>query len=303
MSCPAAVKARVGSFHMETFFQLLANGIAFGSIYAMVAVGLTIVFGILEVVNFAQGEFYMAGAYIAFLVCLSQISYPLAIAITILLMVVIGLIVERFAIRPLIGKAWQLPILSTLGISIIMQNGAILLWTPNPRTIIIELANKNIHIFGVVIVFQKLMIVVFALAVFVGLHYFIQKTKTGKAMRAVSQNKDACRVVGIDVGRISTISFALGAGLSGFGGALVAPVMAIHPVMGILLVLKCFAAVIMGGFGNIKGTIYSAFILAIVESFAVAYLSLQYKDVFSFVVMIIILLFKPHGIFGKKVGI
>ena len=98
-------------------------------------------------------------------------------------------------------------------------------------------------------------------------------------------------------------SFALGAGLSGFGGALVAPVMAIHPVMGILLVLKCFAAVIMGGFGNIKGTIYSAFILAIVESFAVAYLSLQYKDVFAFVVMIIILLFKPHGMFGRKVGI
>jgi branched-chain amino acid transport system permease protein len=266
-------------------------------------VGLTIVFGILEVVNFAQGEFYMAGAYIAFLVCLSHIPYPMAIAVSIFLMVAIGLIVERFAIRPLIGKAWQLPILSTLGISIIMQNGAIILWTPNPRTIIIELANKTINIFGVVIVFQKLMIVIFALAIFIGLHHFIQRTKTGKAMRAVSQNKDACRVVGIDVGRISTISFALGAGLSGFGGALVAPVMAIHPVMGILLVLKCFAAVIMGGFGNIKGTIYSAFILAIVESFAVAYLSLQYKDVFAFVVMIIILLFKPHGLFGRKVGI
>ena len=288
---------------MEIFFQLLVNGIAFGAIYALVAVGLTIVFGILEVVNFAQGEFYMAGAYIAFLACLSHIPYPIAIAISVLVMVGIGLIVEKFAIRPLIGKAWQLPILSTLGISIIMQNGAIILWSANPRTIIIELANKNIHIFGVVIVFQKLIIVVFSIAIFIALHYFVKKSKTGKAMRAVSQNKDACRVVGIDVGRISTISFALGAGLSGFGGALVAPAMAIHPVMGILLVLKCFAAVIMGGFGNIKGTIYSAFILAIVESFAVAYLSLQYKDVFAFVVMIIILLFKPHGMFGKKVGI
>jgi branched-subunit amino acid ABC-type transport system permease component len=254
-------------------------------------------------VNFAQGEFYMVGAYITFLVCLSQIPYPIAIAISIALMIIIGLIVERFGIRPLIGRAWQLPILATLGVSIIMQNGAIVLWTPNPRTIIIELANTNIHIFGIVIVFQKLMIVLFALAIFVALHYFIQKTKTGKAMRAVSQNKEACGIIGIDVARISTISFALGAGLSGFGGALVAPVMAIHPVMGILLVLKCFAAVIMGGFGNIKGTIYSAFILAIVESFAVAYVSLQYKDVFAFVVMIIILLFRPHGMFGRKVGI
>lgn len=288
---------------METFFQLLVNGIAFGAIYAMVAVGLTIVFGILEVVNFAQGEFYMVGAYFTFLVYLSQIPYPIAIAISIALMIIIGLIVERFAVRPLIGRAWQLPILATLGVSIIMQNGAIVLWTPNPRTIIIELANTNIHIFGIVIVFQKLMIVLFALAIFIALHYFIQKTKTGKAMRAVSQNKEACGIIGIDVARISTISFALGAGLSGFGGALVAPVMAIHPVMGILLVLKCFAAVIMGGFGNIKGTIYSAFILAIVESFAVAYVSLQYKDVFAFVVMIIILLFRPHGMFGRKVGI
>ncbi len=288
---------------METFFQLLVNGIAFGAIYAMVAVGLTIVFGILEVVNFAQGEFYMLAAYVTFLVYLVQIPYPLAIAIAVGTMVVIGLVVERFAIRPLIGRAWQLPILSTLGISIIMQNGAIVIWTPNPRTIIIDIANLNIDIFGVVIVFQKLMIVFFALALFIGLHYFIQKTKTGKAMRAVSQNKEACRIIGIDVPRISSITFALGAGLSGFGGALVAPVMAIHPVMGIFLVLKCFAAVIMGGFGNIKGTICSAFILAIVESFAVAYVSLQYKDVFAFLVMIIILLFRPAGIFGKKVGI
>jgi branched-chain amino acid transport system permease protein len=280
---------------MEMFFQLLVNGIAFGSIYAMVAVGLTIVFGILEVVNFAQGEFYMLAAYVTFLVYLVQIPYPLAIAIAVATMVVIGLVVERFAIRSLIGRAWQLPILSTLGISIIMQNGAIVLWTPNPRTIIIDTANLNIHIFGIVIVFQKLMIIFFALALFIGLHYFIQRTKTGKAMRAVS--------LGIDVPRISSISFALGAGLSGFGGALVAPVMAIHPVMGILLVLKCFAAVIMGGFGNIKGTIYSAFILAIVESFAVAYVSLQYKDVFAFLVMIIILLLRPAGLFGKKVGI
>ncbi len=161
----------------------------------------------------------------------------------------------------------------------------------------------NIHIFGIVIVFQRLMIIIFAFTIFIALHYFIQKTKTGKAMRAVSQNKEACRVIGIDVARISTISFALGAGLSGFGGALVAPVMSIHPVMGLLLVLKCFAAVIMGGFGNVKGTIYAAFILAMVESFATAYVSLQYKDVFAFVVMIIILLWRPHGIFGRKVGI
>jgi branched-chain amino acid transport system permease protein len=122
-------------------------------------------------------------------------------------------------------------------------------------------------------------------------------------MRAVSQNKDACQVLGIDVGRISTIAFALGAGLSGLGGAVVAPVMAIHPVMGILVVVKCFAAVIMGGFGNIQGTILAAFVLAIVESFAAAYVSLQYKDAFAFVVMIAILLFRPHGIFGRKVGL
>ncbi len=288
---------------METFFQLLVNGLSFGAIYAMVAVGLTIVFGILEVVNFAQGEFYMLGAYLTYLVILIQLPYPISIMAAIAVMTLVGIVVERFAIRPLIGKAWQLPILSTLGISIIMQNGAIVLWTPNPRTIIVEAASKTINILGVVITYQRLIIILLALAIFIGLHYFVQKTKTGKAMRAVSQNKEACQVIGVDIGRISTISFALGAGLSGLGGAVVAPVMAIHPVMGILVVIKCFAAVIMGGFGNIQGTMYASFILAIVESFAVAYVSLQYKDAFAFAVMIIVLLFKPHGVFGRKVGI
>lgn len=288
---------------METFFQLLVNGLSFGAIYAMVAVGLTIVFGIMEVVNFAQGEFYMLGAYLTYLVILAQLPYPIGIIVAIAGMTLIGLVVERCAIRPLIGKAWQLPILSTLGISIIMQNGAIVLWTPNPRTILVETASKNINVLGVVITYQRLIIILLALAIFISLHFFVQKTKTGKAMRAVSQNKEACQVLGIDVGRISIITFALGAGLSGLGGAVVAPVMAIHPVMGILVVIKCFAVVIMGGFGNIQGTLYASFILGIVESFAVAYVSLQYKDVFAFVVMIVVLLFKPHGIFGRKVGI
>jgi branched-chain amino acid transport system permease protein len=288
---------------VETFLQLLVNGLSFGAIYAMVAVGLTIVFGILEVVNFAQGEFYMLGAYITYLVLLAQLPYPVSIIAAIAVMTLVGLVVERCAIRPLIGKAWQLPILSTLAISIIIQNGAIVLWTPNPRTITVEAASKNINVLGVVIIYQRLLVILLALAVFTSLHYFVQKTKTGKAMRAVSQNKAACQVLGIDVQRISTIAFALGAGLSGLGGAIVAPIMAIHPVMGILVVIKCFAAVIMGGFGNIYGTMYASFVLAIVESFAVAYGSLQYKDVFAFVVMIVILLFRPHGIFGRKVGI
>jgi branched-chain amino acid transport system permease protein len=279
------------------------NGLSFGAIYAMVAVGLTIVFGILEVVNFAQGEFYMLGAYLAYLVILAQLPYALGIVAAVAGMTVIGLLTERFAIRPLIGKAWQLPILSTLGISIITQNGAILLWTPNPRTITVEAAGRTLEVAGVVLTYQRLFIIVLAVVVFGGLYWFVQRTKTGKAMRAVSQNKEACQVLGIDVGRISTIAFALGAGLSGLGGAVVAPVMAIHPVMGILVVVKCFAAVIMGGFGNIQGTILAAFVLGVVESFAAAHVSLQYKDLFAFVVMIAILLFRPHGLFGRKVGI
>ncbi len=186
---------------METFFQLIVIGLFFGAVYAMVAVGLTIVFGILEVVNFAQGEFYTLGAYITLLAYTAQLSYPLAILISVGLMIIVGIIVERFAIRALIGKAWQLPLLSTLGISIIMQNGVILLWTPNPRTIIMDLASMNIHIFGVVITFQRLLIIVCALIIFTGLHFFIHRTKTGKAFRAVSHNKESCRIAGIDVAR------------------------------------------------------------------------------------------------------
>jgi branched-chain amino acid transport system permease protein len=144
---------------VETFLQLLVNGLSFGAIYAMVAVGLTIVFGILEVVNFAQGEFYMLGAYITYLVLLAHLPYPVSIISAIAVMTLVGLVVERCAIRPLIGKAWQLPILSTLAISIIIQNGAIVLWTPNPRTISVEAASRNINVLGVVITYQRLLVI------------------------------------------------------------------------------------------------------------------------------------------------
>jgi branched-chain amino acid transport system permease protein len=288
---------------MEVLPQLLVNGIFYGAIYAMVAVGLTLVFGIQEVVNFAQGEFYMVGAYITYLVYMAQLPYPLGVLSAIVVLLVIGLIMERCAIRPLIGKAWQLPIISTLGVSIILQNGAIVLWTPNPRSLILPLARQSFEMFGVVITLQRLLVLCAALVIFFLLDRFIKKTKTGKAMRAVSQNKEACGVLGIDVARISTITFGLGASLSGFAGAIVSPILSIHPVMGLLLVLKCFAVVIMGGFGNVKGTIYAAFMLAIVESLAVGFLALEYKDLISFTILIIILLGRPEGLFGKKVGI
>ncbi len=269
----------------------------------MVAIGLTLVFGIQEVVNFAQGEFYMVGAYITYLVYIAQYPYPLGVISAIVVLVVLGVLMEKFAVRPFIGKAWQLPIISTLGISIILQNGAIILWTPTPRSLLLPFARGTIELFGLVITYQRLVVLGAALVLFLLLDLFIKKTKTGKAMRAVSQNKEACQVLGIDVARISSITFALGAGLSGFAGAVVAPILSIHPVMGLLLVVKCFAVVIMGGFGNVQGTIYAAFILAIVESLAVGFLALEYKDLISFAILIIILLGKPEGIFGKKVGI
>jgi len=286
------------------FLQILIIGLTTGAMYALVSLGLTLIFGIAQVVNFAQGELFMLGAYTGYVATsVIGLAYPLAVILTIVVMAIVGLVFERVVIRPVIDKPWQVSLISTLAASIILSNAALLVWGGIPKQLPTTLESSTVTLGGVEVSYQRILILGVALLAFGLFYLFIERTKTGKAMRAMSQSKESCEVLGIDIRRISAITFAIGAAMAGLAGALIAPVYAISPTMGLSTTLKAFAIVIMGGFGNAKGAIYAAFLIGLAEAFTSGYLSTDYKDATAYVVLLAVLLLRPHGLFGRQVGI
>lgn len=283
------------------FFQHLANGVLISGIYALVATGFTLIFGVLEVVNFAHGEFYMLGAFILF--CFAQqigLPYFCAIPLCIGTLLIFGILVERSAIRPLLQKSFESMVICTFALSMILMNGSLLIWGAEPRIIQSPLSTP-VSVFGIAFTLQRLLVLIVAVAVSIGLHLFLYRTKLGKAIRATAQNKDACVAVGIDIAFISKFTFALGVGLCALAGALVAPIYSVFPTMGQTAIFKVFAIVILGGLGNIQGALLASLILGIGESLIAGYVSATLKDGLAFLLMLFILLLRPGGIFGKAV--
>lgn len=194
-------------------------------------------------------------------------------------------------------------ILLTLGVSIILQNGALAIWGPTFLTIPTTFTAAKRVIAGVHISDQRLLLFLASIIVFGLLELFVRRTKPGKAMRAVAQNNYAASIVGINIGFIASLTFVMGVGLAGFAGSLVAPIISAHPRMGVGVLMKSFAVIVMGGRGNVHGAIIAALILGVVESLSTQYISLAFKDVFAFAALIIVLVVKPEGLFGRKAGL
>ena len=295
---------------MNIFIEQIFNGLTLGAQYALVAVGLALIFGVVEIVNFAHGEFFMLGAY-AFATVYpwdGPIPYPVAILLAAAIMVLFGIGYERVVIRPILEKPWYTQIVATLASSIIFINAAIAIWGTTPQSTPTVFAKTMILTPYFNISYQRILVFAITAAAFTFLHLFIQKTKAGKAMRAMSQNREACAIHGINVRHISILTFAISSGLTGLAAALISPLFNVLPTMGTLLTLKAFAAVIMGGFGRVSGAIYASFLIGFAEAFAAGYghllnIESAYRDAFPFGLMILVLLFRPQGLFGKKVGI
>ena len=283
------------------FFQHLANGLLISGIYSLVAVGFTLIFGVLEVINFAHGEFYMLGAFIVFFFA-GQIglSYYWSIPLSILASLIVGILAERTSIRPLLEKSFESMVICTFAVSMILMNGALLTWGAEPRIIQSPLS-ASVSFFEIAFTYQRLLVLIMAIAISLALHFFLQRTKTGKAIRATAQNKEACLAVGIDIARISRLTFSLGIGLCGLAGALVAPVYSVFPTMGQTAMFKIFAIVILGGLGNMKGALLASLILGLGESLIAGYVSATLKDGLAFLIMLSILLLRPAGLFGRAV--
>jgi len=288
---------------IEFIPQLIANGIVLGSIYVMVALGLTLIFGIVDVVNFAHGEFYMLGAFVAFM-CVDKIGIPYlpAILATAAIIAVFGLATERILIRSLRRRNPH-PInyvLVTVGLSTFLLYGVNFVFGPDLRQISSPYMKQVLH-FGNVYITTHRLLVVFVAAILVGvLGYFVKYTSLGNQMRATAQNFQAARIVGVNTDRILSITFLIGAMLAGIAGALVGAMFVTEPTMGIHIIVKAFIVVIVGGMGSIMGSIVTGMGLGLLETLAGAMMPAEFLDIIGFSIMIIVLLTKPTGIFGAK---
>lgn len=283
--------------------QQLINGISLGSIYALIALGYTMVYGIIRLINFAHGDIYMLGAYVGyFATTVLKMSFLPALLLAMVVAAVIGVAIERTAYKPLRHAPKIAVLITAIGVSLFLEYGGMILVSPQPRTFPEVFSAQIYNIGGVVVNSQQIVILVVSLALMVLLTYIVHRTKTGKAMRAVSFDTDAARLMGIDVDRIISITFAIGSGLAAAAGVLVGVYYnSIDPLMGIMPGLKAFVAAVLGGIGVIPGAMLGGVILGVIEALVSGFISSTFRDAAAFAILIIILLFRPSGLLGKNI--
>ncbi len=286
------------------FFTNLANGISLGSLYALIAIGYTMVYGILRLINFAHGDLLMLAAYAVFFINITLLPWWLAATLAIIITTIIGVLIEKAAYRPLRNSPRISVLISAIGVSFFIENLGLVVFSGVPKAVVRpEIFAKKLNICGVTISSLTLFIVGVTVVLLIGLVYLLNKTKTGMAMRALSVSFDTASLMAINVNRIVSVTFAIGSILASFGGimwSLKYP--QINPLMGIFPGLKCFIAAVLGGIGNVTGAVLGGFLLGILEIMTISFFpSLAgYRDAFAFIILIIILLFKPSGIMGKE---
>ncbi|MFU0504742.1 branched-chain amino acid ABC transporter permease [Pseudaminobacter sp. NGMCC 1.201702] len=286
---------------MEQLLQHLVNAAVLGSTYALLGIGLTFIFGIMRVVNFAHGELYTFGAYMVYLFSVVLgVNFLLAIVIAIVLGVLLGAVIEFTLLGKLRGADIDTTMLVMIGVWIIMQNVEQLAWTGIAKTIPTPFPAEPLSLGVVSVAWSRVFVFVVAVVLIVGAQMLIQRTRLGKAMRATFQDRDTAALMGININVIYLATFALGSGLAAAAGALLGPIFIVMPSMGNLAVLKAFAIVILGGLGNMKGAAIGGFILALVEEFGAGYVSSGYRDAMGFLVIILVLMVKPTGLFARS---
>ncbi len=298
---------------MATFLQQLVNGLSVGSIYALIALGYTMVYGVLKLINFAHSEIFMVGAYVAFFLAMGLGYEPavgadsfspwLAIVVLIGAMAAsatLGVTVERFAYRPVRNAPRLTPLITAIGVSMLLQNLGMLIFSPNPRSFPSVVQVTTYEIGGVVVTNVKIIIFFVSLALMAGLWLLVHRTWTGKAMRALSVNMDAARLMGISVDRVIAFTFAVGSALAAAGGLLYGlDQTTIKPLMGVLIGLKAFVAAVLGGIGNIPGAVLGGILIGVAEQLTAGYLSPDYRDAITFLILIGVLLLRPAGLLGQ----
>lgn len=286
---------------MDELLQHFLNAIVLGGTYALLGIGLTLIFGIMRVVNFTHGELYAFGAYCMYaLVMLLGVNFFLALVLAMVLGTLLGAAIEMLLLNRLRAADIDTTMLVMIGAWIVMQNTEQLLWTGVAQSINSPFPTNPLVLGPLSVSWNRVYVFVIALVLIGGTYYLVNRTRLGKAMRATFQDRDTAALMGIRIDRIHTATFALGSGLAAAAGALLGPVFVVNPTMGDLAASKAFAIVILGGLGNITGATLGGFILAFVEEIGAGYISSGYRDAMGFLLIIVILLMRPTGLFARK---
>lgn len=298
---------------MSELLQQIINGLSLGSIYALIALGYTMVYGILKLINFAHSEVFMVGAYTGFYTAgalgiekleQSGAAFPIYLALIVLVAAMaasalLGVTIERLAYRPVRSAPRLTPLITAIGVSLLLQNLGMLVFSPNPRRYPPIIKEVRFELGGVILTNIKLTIFLVTMLLMLGLWYLVQRTWTGRAMRAVSVNLDAAKLMGIDTNRTISATFAIGSALAAAGGILFGlDQITINPLMGTLTGLKAFVAAVLGGIGNIPGAVMGGLLIGMAEQLVAGYVSPDYRDAITFVILIVILILRPEGILG-----
>lgn len=289
-------------FHQ--FIQQLINGVSLGSIYALIALGYTMIYGIIKLINFAHGDIYMVGAYLGFFaVTVGNLPILPALLISMAVTACLGMLVEKLAYKPL-RHAPRISILITaIGVSFFLEYTSMYFVTPTPRTFPNVIENISFNVAGFIINGQQLLIFSITIILMALLTYIVQKTKLGKAMRAASFDTETAQLMGVDSDKVISMTFCIGSALAAAAGVLVGVYYnTIDPLMGIMPGLKAFVAAVLGGIGILPGAVVGGIILGVIEALVSGFISSTFRDAAAFAILILVLLIKPSGLFGKNVN-
>ncbi|HSW19703.1 MAG TPA: branched-chain amino acid ABC transporter permease [Ramlibacter sp.] len=291
---------------MDQLSQHIANALILGGTYALLGIGLTLILGIMKVVNFTHGELYAFGGFMAYFFTSSLgLNFFVALAISITLGILLGAVLERLVLRRMRGADIDSTMVVMIGCWIALQNVALLMWGGVAKSVPTPFSAEPLNIGPVSLSWLRVFVLVAALGLILAVYLLIHKTPLGKAMRATFQDRDTASLMGINVNAIYTATFALGSGLAASAGALLGPVFVVTTTMGNVAAQKAFAIVILGGLGSIQGAAIGGFILAFAEELGSGYISSGYRDAMGFILIILVLMFKPTGLFhvrGERIG-
>ena len=288
---------------LSIFIQTVTSGVLLGGLYGLIALGMTLIFGVMRIINLAHGEFLMIGMYVSYILFTKFGVDPyLSIVVSVPLLFVIGIAIQRFLLMPLIkAKApGENQILMTAGIGLVLTNAALLIFSPNYFTVLTTYSNATASIGKISVSLPLLWDFLICFGITGILYLFIMKTDTGCSIRAVAQNIDSARLMGINIDKIMIITFGVGAALVGAAGTLFMPIFYVFPAIGELFTLKAFIVTVLGGMGSALGALVGGVTLGIVEQIGASYISMALKDALGFVIFVLVLIFRPSGLVGKS---